>query len=436
MTSARSAWRIRHSSVFAADRRSIFAVGAAVLVFGVSIALGPAIASTHSVPNAASDSTPAADWRYVVSPEVRPAPRALTLFERPPEGVTVEAELGSLARFGQFRFGSAGSTRVAIALDERDGDRVDLYVDADRDRKITASDRVEGDGREWRLPLDLLLLDRARSIAVERTIVLRLGESRALLGYANAGYMEGSVEVDGRRLRARRIDRDGDGFFTDDTDALLLDRNDDGGFDPVDEATPYRAILTLDGRRYKVRSNDEATELTFSAIEGAGAVRLAFTGKDGATPDPLDTVVTLTSRDGLTVGLRPGDEPTTVPVGEYRVTNIKLSLPEPGGPRWNYIFSTSGARGEPVWYSVEKDGEIEIDPIGTLDFRTGIDASSRTLRAGTNASFTPRLYTKGGLLVTTCYQGSVEGRYGGPAATVQLRSADGTILGQANSGFA
>ena len=76
-----------------------------------------------------------------------------------------------------------------------------------------------------------------------------------------------------------------------------------------------------------------------------------------------------------------------MPVGEYRLGTVTVALDDPGGgQRWSFIFSDNGAKGEPRWYKVEKDGTVAIDPIGTLDLRDrpADDGETRRGRARTS----------------------------------------------------
>ena len=109
-------------------------------------------------------------WRFVLpapgDPFEHPPFRALVLSREKPEDVSEKVNYrGSSRRYAQLRFGSPGSIRVTVVLDEVGPGDVDLFVDANRDRKIDDRDRVAGtkgsSGREqlWRLPLDVAMVE-------------------------------------------------------------------------------------------------------------------------------------------------------------------------------------------------------------------------------------------------------------------------------------
>ena len=418
-------------------------------------------------PHSSPPATP--DWRFVLPAAGDPfehAPfRALVLSREKPEDLIEKAVYrGDPARrrYAQIRFGSAGSIRVTVVLDEVGPGEVDLYVDADRNRRIDDRDRVApapaGTGsapgarreRVWRLPLDVAMVDKDVTRTVPRAVVFRLGASGRTLGYAAAGYLEGTVALADksgdttgartRRLAARRADGDGNGLMADAQDRLWIDLNGDGRFDPSAEQFLFATVLNLDETRYVVRSDELGSRLAIEPLIGVGTLRLAWKG--GAVPSGGGSVelhATALGRDGSVFGLS-GTEPATVPVGEYRLGTVTIALDDPqGGQRWSFIFSDNGAKGDPKWYKVDKDGSVPIDPIGTPSFEISLsDNAAQRARPGADVNLQPLLYNGDGLLINVGYRGSPAS----PAlqevlgAQVALRTTDDHILATAHSGFA
>jgi hypothetical protein len=284
-------------------------------------------------------------------------------------------------------------------------------------------------------------------------VVFRLGASGRTLGYAAAGYLEGTVELGGqdagksRRVAARRVDGDGNGQVADPQDRLWIDLNGDGRFDPAAEQFLFATVLKLDGARYIVRSDELGSRLTVEPLIGVGTLRLAWKGARAANPDAasssgsIELHATALGRDGSVFGLS-SIEPASVPIGEYRLGTVTVALDDPrGGEGWSFIFSDNGARGEPRWYKVEKGGSVAIDPIGTPLFEIDLrDEASKRPRPGDDVNLQPLLYTGDGLLITVAYRGSPSA----PAAQetlgarVALRSGGTSehALATAHSGFA
>ena len=104
---------------------------------------------------------------------------------------------------------------MTVVLDEIGRGAADLYVDANRNRRIEATDRVDGENRTWRLPLDLAIVEGETTRYERRAAIFRLGVTGITFSHAAAGYLEGQVEFAGRRHAVRRMDGDGNGLFTD-----------------------------------------------------------------------------------------------------------------------------------------------------------------------------------------------------------------------------
>jgi hypothetical protein len=408
-----------------------------------STTLALVIALAGAPPGDDTGSKPS-DWRFVL-----PAPgdafehapfRALVLNREKPEDLLEKAAYrGDPARrrYAQIRFGSPGSIRVTVVLDEVAPGEADLYVDADRNRRIDDRDRVtpsaasppegssSGGRREriWRLPLDVAMVDKDITRKVPRAVVFRLGASGRTLGYAAAGYLEGTVELGNpesgsaskpHRVAARRVDGDGNGQVSDSQDRLWIDLNGDGHFDPAAEQFLFATVLNLEGARYVVRSDELGRRLSVEPLIGVGTLRLAWKGETTARPDAassgassVELHATALGRDGSVYGLS-GTEPASVPVGEYRLGTVTIAMDDPkGGQRWSFIFSDNGAKGPPRWYKVEKDGAVAIDPFGTPLFEIDLsDNAAKPTRPGDDVRLQPLLYTGDGLLINVAYRGT------------------------------
>jgi hypothetical protein len=386
----------------------------------------------------------AGSWRFVL-----PAPgeafehppfRALVLSSDKPDDVAEKISYrGKHRRYAQVRFGSAGSVRVTVVLDEVGPGDVDLCVDANRDRKINQHDRVSstkgstGRDIQWRLPLDVAMVQGEEMKTTPRAVVFRLGATGRTLGYAAAGYLEGTVTMNGKVHAVRRMDGDGNGLLTDAQDRVWIDLNDDGRWDASVEQFLYATILNLDGARWVLRSDPLGTRLALEPLLGTGTVRLAL-----KKPAAAELHATLVGRDGSAFGLT-GEEAATVPVGEYRLGTVTATFSDPqGGQSWSFIFSDNGAKPDPKWHSLGKDAQLSLDPIGALEMELSITDKLKTARTGEDIALQPLLYTGDGLLINVGYRGnpvspSAQENLG---AAITLATTDGQTLATAHSGFA
>jgi hypothetical protein len=380
-------------------------------------------------------------WRYVVPGPGQafehPPLRALTLWSKKPDDVIEKVQYrGSRQRYGQLRFGSATSVRVTVVVDEVGPSEVDLYVDAGRRRTIEASDRRTGKDLTWRMPLEMHEVVGTTIRPHRRMVIFRFGTVGRTLSFAASGYLEGTVEIAGRKHLARRQDGDGNGLFTDPQDRLWIDLNDDNRWDAVNEQFLYAPLLPLGGERYAVRSDPLGTRLSLGKVEGTGTIRVKIIPPGLLPARVMELGVSLIGRDGTAVSLNGPAHEAVVPVGEYRVSGLTVTLAGAlGGPPWTFTFSDSGARPKPRWYPVTKNGVTTIDPIGKLELLTGQDKA--TAKAGHDLEIQPRLYTGDGLLIVSCRRGVPNSPLGleETFADITLESLAGNRLASARAGF-
>jgi hypothetical protein len=405
-----------------------------MIIAGLITALGVAVATV-------AGGAPAT-WRYVVPPPgdpfESPPLRSIGLASEKPEDLVVKATFrGSRQRYAQLRYGSPSSVRVTIVLDEIGRGEADLYVDANRNRRIESTDRVDGENLTWRLPLDLAIVEGETTRYERRASIFRLGTTGITFSHAASGYLDGKVEFASHWHAVRRMDGDCNGLFTDLQDYLWIDLNNDGRWDSSSEQFLFASILTIGDARYAVRSDPFGEHLSLEPLEGSGTVRLAL-AKSPGLPGAVEFTATLIGRDGSAVGLSGEPAQATVPIGEYRLGTVTSSFQDAqSGPRWNFVFSDIDRRGEARWYKVEQGGTVAIDPIGNLEFKTGTEGM-RPPRPGEDLKVQPQLFTGDGLLIVTCYRGMLASSAGDSSsgASITLATTDGRTLATAHSGFA
>jgi hypothetical protein len=370
-------------------------------------------------------------WHYVVpapgEPLANPPPRALALSDQRPVGLKESVRYrGVRQRFGRLVYGSGRTTGVIVVVDEVAPNQIDLYVDADRDGDITDKERAAGEGLTWRTPLKAVVTEGDVLKEFPRTVLFRYSRISRMLSVATCGYLEGRALLNGKQVVVRRVDGDANGLFADAQDRIWLG----------DEEFLFAPILRLGEQRLAVRGDALGERLSFAPLEGAGTIRLART-RTLQSVAVEEIQVTLQSLDGVVASLRGVGAEVTVPVGDYRVSTLLLTLKDPqGGQPWGYVFGDNGGKGH-RWKRLDKDGSLTVDPIGGLDFSANVNEGQAECRAGASVFVRPALYTGDGLLIERAYRGRFESTaYGGCSGRIALLGPGKQALDSATTGFA
>ncbi len=383
-------------------------------------------------------------WRYVVpeigGPMEHPPLRELSLSERKPPDLKESAHYrGSRRQYAEFRFGRVGSTLVTVVLDRVSATETDVYVDRNRDRVIEDSERLAGRGPKYHIPLSVETPKGSRIEKISRTVVLRLGRAGRSLSYATAGYIEGTLSVDGRQVPVRRVDANGNGGMADPVDLLWLNWKRDGQWNPFTDRLPLMPIVQVEGQRYVVRSDWAGERLSLEKLEGSGEMQLSLPpGK--SRRDFLEIHLMLGGRDGSIAKLELAPDRAEVPVGDYSPYELTVVAKDPaGGPPWAFFLGREfdwGGTGASRGYAVKAKGHVLIHPLDhwTLDAKP--DHGDLRYRPGEAITVRPRLETADHLTLRSCYRSDrSDSSARHPGAEIRLLTAGGKTLDSALSGF-
>jgi hypothetical protein len=382
----------------------------------------------------------AGEWKYIVPPRRDPFEHpllcALALSDSKPADLREKVVYrGARQQYGRLHLGSPASLDVAVVLDLVTATDVDLYVDVDRNRTIEPSERVAGEKGMWRITLDVLVFDGAKSRSLPRALIFRWSGSARTLRFAVCGYVEGKTTVGGRPCVVRRTDGDGNGLFADPQDRLWIDLDGNGRWDGIEEQFLYAPILVLGGRRYAVHADELGDRLSLDLLQGAGSVTLRLASD--LAQRTADVTATLVGRDGFVVSLRQSTGSVTVPVGEYRFSNVTIGVNFPaGGAPLNYVFSDS-TRQTPVWRRVARDTSLALDPIGALHLESNFNDAKADVRPGGEVSVKPCFQTGDGLEFVKAYRSGSASEEDSRAVRgrVMLTSPAGRVLSSRSIGF-
>jgi len=383
-------------------------------------------------------------WRYVVpkvgDPMEHPPLRELSLSERRPPDLKESVRYrGSKQRYAEFRFGAVGSTLVTVVLDSVSAEQTDIYVDLNRNRIIEDNERIAGPGPKYRVPLNVEIPEGGKTKRFPRTVVFRLGRSGRSISYATAGYMEGTLRLEGRQVPVRRVDANGDGGMADPVDLLWVNWKRDGNWNPFTDRLPVTPIIQVEKQRYVVRSDWVGQRLSLQKLEGSGRLQLSLPkGKNKS--DFLEVNLLLAGRDGSIAKLDLVQDSVEVPIGEYSAYELSAVVKDPAGREpWAYFFGRDfdwagvpASRG----YVVKDKGLVPVPPFDglRLDAKTGKNEFQH--RPGEAVSVQPRLETGDQLTLRACYRGTkTDSSARHPGAEVHLATLSGKTVDSATSGF-
>src|SRR5262249_48659390 len=155
---------------------------------------------------------------------------------------------------------------------------------------------VAGQNGTWRVPLDVAVAGD-RTELEPRAVLFQLGRVSRTLSFATCGYLEGRTKLGDRTVVIRRVDGDGNGFFSYPEDRLWIDLDGDGRWDPLQEQFLFAPVLSFGTTRYAVRSDPLGRRLAFERLEGTGTLR--FVVQSLALAARVENLTaTLLGRDG------------------------------------------------------------------------------------------------------------------------------------------
>ena len=256
-------------------------------------------------------------------------------------------------------------------------------------------------GRELEIPATITIQLGPKPQTVRRTLVFRRSASGDALRYAVRGYMQGRLDLGGKKYAALLVDGNADGCFdTVGQDRVWIDLNENGHFDPLTEQFPLGKPITHGGEVYVVRSDASASAVVANR-RNAGQAKLRLTlAKKLAAPAKLSAE--LVSDLGELVVVNKLDEAIAVPDGDYRLSSLKVTVPDSSGQTWTYDFFNESAKN----YAVPANRETAIVLLGRLTMNVSLQLESGKAAPGQTISIQPKLLADGSLYLSSCTVGT------------------------------
>jgi hypothetical protein len=282
-----------------------------------------------------------------------------------------------------------------------------LYVDANRDGRITADEKLVGELTNQGMVFGpvRLLIDCGRE-QCPQWFLFRLVEQQVRpestadrvqiqhhLVVLNAGYYQGVVTFGDQKRLVAVVDADGNGLYNDclrekdvASDRLLIDQNGDGKLDggyQSDEAQPLGRIVAVGGRYWQLEVAPDGSSLAVKPLDRPLGTLLLGEGRFSFLVGSDRGVLRVHAEHGI----------AQLPAGTYRLQEGSYRLTGRNGKDWRFLFKANG----------ESEGKIEVLAGRTTPMALGpplLPKVTVTEDAGNQLALNLQLQGAGGELVT------------------------------------
>jgi hypothetical protein len=370
-------------------------------------------------------------------------PRAVYCATLPTAKFQVPFPKATTILYGAVPTGDAKSkTTLALAVVQRKGKPARVYLDANNDKVLAATESQELKPGAVNWPLcrgkasavlnvDYLTADRSR---LAGQVVVWPGETPSTLFLAWRGFLQGKLPINGKPRTAFFVDGNGNGVFGEnDVDQLWIDLNSDARLDIVQEEFAVAPIQRWGARIYSLSLSPNTRKARLRGITGGpGKARITFDDEQTSTVKTL--AATLISQTGdVAAANAPGQE-IELPTGKYHISSLTLEMASPSAEAWTYAFSRwVDSRDEKEYpLQVNKGAAAEIVPFRKLVFDARIEGDKTpggTLRIEFSAKSEMNLELTEAIKPGTSSSNSEQ------YARVELLNPEGQTVATATSGF-
>ena len=276
----------------------------------------------------------------------------------------------------------------------------ELWLDANGDGKLTEDEHHVLSGRELALPATITIQLDPKPKKVQRTLIFRRSALGDGLRYTVRGYMQGHVSLHGKPYVTLLIDGNANGCFDSvGQDRVWIDLNQDGRFDPLTEQFPLGRPLTLNGETYVVRSDAAAAAVVANLrTAGQGKLRLKLAKKPAAA---AKVSAELVSDLGELVCIDKLDAAIPIPYGEYRLSSLKLEVPDAKEQTWTYYFFSDRTKR----YNVATGKETTLALLEQIAMDVSVGMDKGKVLPGQTIDIRPKLTADRSLYLSSCMIG-------------------------------
>ncbi|MEM7559225.1 MAG: hypothetical protein AAF394_08880 [Planctomycetota bacterium] len=356
---------------------------------------------------------------------------------------------------GATTFGDERSRSIAVGIRPAAEGKLELWVDLDRDGRFDAEECIRQAESSaslplWSVELPAEYLYSPQGLSAEERAALRevkkisvggqelpakyqaypvefkFDELRPSVAMRTCGRMQGTANFRGEARLAQIEDRDANGRWFDAEDRIFVDLNGDGKLSRLSERISAQGIKKVRGTLTAIEGSMLGTSLRLREITDQGwlvpSLKLA-----GGSTEVTKLSAVLTSTAGVQFKITSVEQPLQVPIGDYFVRDIDLTL-RSSDQEYRFVFTENG---NATKVQVRADSQHPIQILG--DLRLGASVAMTRGGDGLRLVTTPYLNSSSGLYLVLASSGI-------PGALVENRLQCATtskekLIGVGSSGF-
>jgi hypothetical protein len=357
--------------------------------------------------------------------------RAVEFHNMPIRPMGTEHKFPAGTLYGVVPVGPNFDTALTIVWAPKAAGGPELWLDANGDRRLTDDERHVMSGRELEIPATVTIQLNPKPQKVTRSLLFRRSALGDGLRYTVRGYMQGRLDLGGTKYATLLIDGNANGCFdTVGQDRVWIDLNQDGKFDPLIEQFPLGKPITRDRDVYVVRSDAAASAVVANLRSaGQGKLRLSLAKK---TPRGAKITAELISDLGELVIIDELDKAMPVPFGDYRLSSLKLEVPDASEQIWTYNFDIRRTMN----YSVPTGKEATITLLDHFTMNVSMQLDGGRASPGQTVSMQPELIADESLYLVRCTVGKdANCQQAEGSAEILLLAPDGKVANRGVTGF-
>ena len=297
------------------------------------------------------------------------------------------ADSNSVQEFFWLRYGDDSSRAICLRFDSKAP--AELFVDSNRDQKLTAAEQhtADSDGI-WFVELTAEYSTLRRQTSKQR-VRIRRDKATSKWYLATAGHRTGKADFGGQLRAAKIEDRNANGLWFDREDRLLVDFNGDNKLNRLTERIPAQGMRKIRDTVYAIAGSVKGDSISLSEVTGSGFITPTI-GLLAGDAKVTSIKGQLGSKSGIGIPIESIDSPIEVPVGDWHVESLIIEVSE-GDSVYMFAFAPFEKN---TLVSVADTEKKEVELLGEIELSAGVSIQQEDTKSF--MTLTPIIKTESG----------------------------------------